>query len=339
MTWTRRFLLGAGAGLALSGPAQAQPLNFTAAAAYSAQRRGVSLLVWRKGRVVFEDYPAPGGPDRAWELASGTKSFSGVMAAAAVQDGMLRLDERCAETLAEWRGDPDKSALSVRQLLTLTGGVGAGRIGRPPTYADAVAMPLSAPPGTRFLYGPAPFQVFGEIMRRKLLAAGRPADPLAYLQARIFDPLGIAPQRWRRGADGLPHLPSGAALTARDWATFGAFVLRGGREGGRRLVDPVALGACFEGTAVNPGYGLTWWLLKPGLKPPGRRAGIDESARALGDLGLTVSMAAGAGDQRLYLFPEEDMIVARQSSAVFDALRGRAPDWSDAAFVRLLRGL
>lgn len=49
----------------------------------------------------FEDYPGRGSPIRAHELASGTKSFCGVMAVAAVQDGLLSLEEPLAQTLTE----------------------------------------------------------------------------------------------------------------------------------------------------------------------------------------------------------------------------------------------
>ena len=78
----RRGVLGGAAALALApAPARAQPRDYAAAAAYSAQRRGVSFLVMQGGRVVFEDYPRS-SPGDTHELASGTKSFSGVLAAA-----------------------------------------------------------------------------------------------------------------------------------------------------------------------------------------------------------------------------------------------------------------
>ena len=46
-------------------------------------------------------------------------------------------------------------------------------------------------------------------------------------------------------------------------------------------------------------------------------------------------MAAGAGDQRLYLIPSRKLTVVRQ--ARLGAAAGR-PDWSDSAFVRLALG-
>jgi len=332
---TRRSALALGIAVPFAAPAVIRAQDrFAAALAYSDARRGVSLLIRQGGRTLYEQYSGRGvmnrgGPDRGWELASGTKSFCGVLAAAMVQDGMLALDEPCADTLSEWRADPGKAGVTIRDLLTLTGGVSVGNIGRPPPYDEAVQAPLAARPRTQFLYGPAPFQVFGEIVRRKLVAAGQDDDVLDFMQARILTPMGVTPTGWRRRG-GQPTMPSGAEVTARDWAAFGAAVM----EGGRGLVDAQTLEACFEGTAINPGYGLSWWLLRPGLIGPGRRSGLGEEGAAMAAV-ADVRMAAGAGNQRLYLIPERDLIIVRQASGILAALRGDDAGWSDAAFLEL----
>lgn len=329
----RRTFLAASAAACLATPARAQAvsLNFEAAAAYSAQRRGVSLVITQRGERVFEDYPNEGGAERGWELASGTKSFTGIMTAAAIRDGLIRSwDEVCADTLSEWRND-ERRHITLRHLLSLTSGIEGGPIARPPGYADAIAQGAGAAPGERFAYGPTPFQIFGEIMRRKLNG-----DPLAYLQRRIFDPLGIEPTHWRRGADGNPHMPSGAGLTARAWARFGQFII----EGGEGRLDRDALGACFEGTRANPGYGLSFWLWRDGLVPPGRTQSVSIDPNLTRRLG-PISMAAGAGDQRLYLMPALELVVARQATGILRALRQRRRDpdgFSDAGFIRALIG-
>ena len=204
------------------------------------------------------------------------------MAIAAQQDGLLSLDEPASKTLTEWQGDPLREKITLRQLLNLTSGIPGGNLGRIPTYQEAVQSPAEAPPGTRFSYGPVPFQIFGEVMRRKL-----GGDPLAYLQRRIFQPIGLEYAFWRRGPDGNPHLPSGAFLTARNWARFGELVRQGGVWQGQRVVDAALLDRCFEPSQVNPLYGLSWWLARPidrhwpgrptlcrpGLLPPCRGSG------------------------------------------------------------------
>jgi CubicO group peptidase (beta-lactamase class C family) len=329
----RRSFLAASATMCFASPARAQTqdFNFAAAAAYSAARRGVSLAIIHRGERVFEDYPNEGGVDRGWELASGTKSFTGIMAAAAVQDRLISSwDERCADTLTEWRND-ERRRITLRHLLSLTSGVEGGPIARPPAYADAVAQQPGAAPGERFAYGPTPFQIFGEIMRRKL-----DGDPLAYLQRRIFDPLDIEPTHWRRGRDNNPHMPSGAGFTARDWARFGLFVMR---EGEGRL-DRGAVRACFDGSLANPGYGLSFWLWRDGLIGPGRTQSVSVDPAITRRFG-PISMAAGAGDQRLYLLPQMELVIARQASGILQALRQRRRDpdgYSDAGFMRALLG-
>lgn len=327
MSLSRRTVLAAG----LSAPfaaSQAIAQDFPGAAAYSAARNGVSLLVMRHGEVVFEDYPGDGGPLRGWELASGTKSFCGVMAAALAFDGRLSLDEGCAETLSEWR-DERRRGITIRHLLTLTSGLAGGPIGRPPVYAEAVATQARDAAGAVFQYGPTPFQVFGEIVHRKVNG-----DPLTYLRDRILGPLGVAPVHWRRGADGWPHMPSGAGLTARDWARFGRFVMT--PRSGEPPLDRATVSEFWQGTRANPGYGLTWWLLRPGLVTPGgndrRRAGLP-SDEGLAAMAVDVRMAAGAGNQRLYLIPDRDLVIVRQGNRIAQSMR-RGGDWDDAAFLR-----
>ncbi len=311
------------------GHAQTHPNNPTyhrLAAEYSARYRGISLLVMVDGKTVFEDYPNGGSPTRAHGLASGTKSFSGVMAVAAQQDGLLSLDEPASKTLTEWQGDPLREKITLRQLLNLTSGIPGGKLGRILTYQEAVQSPAEAPPGTRFSYGPVPFQIFGEVMRRKL-----GGDPLAYLQRRIFQPIGLEYAFWRRGPDGHPLLPFGAFLTARNWARFGELVRQGGVWQGQRVVDAALLDRCFEPSQVNPLYGLSWWLARP--IDPAQRAAIGQVGQPFADLASfqlaeDLVIAAGGGGQRLYVSRRLGLVVVRQALG--------SPGFSDSVFLRLL---
>ena len=306
------------------------PLPLTSAAcpqtaAYNAAADGVSLYVTRDGIPVCADYPNGGSPAASHALASSTKSFSGVMAAAAIEDGILTgWDEVVADTITEWQGDPRKSKITVRHLLSLTSGLDAGAVGNVPTYAEAIAAPATSDPGTTFAYGPVPYQAFGEFMRRKL--QGRYADPLAYLDARILEPIGARYDIWRRGTDGMPRLPSGAQFTAAEWSTFGDLIRQHGRWDGRQLVREDLLAECFIGSDVRPTYGLTWWLLTDLDRPaPGRAA--------------RVVAAKGAGIQRLYVLDEYGIVAVRQTGSQVDTTAGEAR-FGDAAFLgRLLADL
>lgn len=335
-------LLACAAVLAAVGvsPAAAASPACEAAEAYSTARRGISVLILRDGEPVCEGYAAQGGPDNGFEIWSGTKSFWGVAAAAAVQDGLLSLDEPVSDTITEWKSDPAKSRVTIVQLLTLTSGLSSPPARAMP-FAEAIAGRFTAGPGDVFQYGAAPYQVFGALLQRKLEAAGRPSDPLDYLKARILDPIGLKPTDWRRAPNGDLLLPQGAVLTAREWAKFGEFVRGGARVGGRQVVDAKAFARVFQGTAANPGYGITWWLPHPSDTPEVVTAAVDIGRHA-GELPKDLVVAGGAGDQRLYVIPSLGLTIVRQAyftpqMALSLRAERREPSvaFSDAAFVKL----
>lgn len=266
-----------------------------AAADYSSKLAGRAVLIMHEGEVVYERYDNGWRPRSPHMLASGTKSFTGVMAMFAVQDGLLELDEVACDTIAEWREDSRKKKITVRMLLDLSSGLdpaeetigSAGRLtlrdGRlsphrgpqvDDKFAAAITVEAVNEPGAKFVYGPSHFYAFGELLQQKLEArqAEDPAFPgtvTAYMHARIFGPLSIDVGFLGRDAEGNPNLPGGCFLTAREWAKFGEFVRLGGVVRAPTAEDPGAvkrllkrelLERCFEPSGANPAYGLTWWL-------------------------------------------------------------------------------
>jgi len=112
--------------------AQVSPPTFEqldAARRYSELHGGQAMVVMWDGKVIFESYANGGGKDRLQPLASGTKSFVGVIAVAVVQDGLIWLDEKAYESLTEWKTDPLKSQITYRHLLTMTSGLTPGEHG------------------------------------------------------------------------------------------------------------------------------------------------------------------------------------------------------------------
>jgi CubicO group peptidase (beta-lactamase class C family) len=140
------------------------------AAKYSESRRGSAMLVMQNGRTIFEHYANGGSANRRWPIFSGTKSFWGIAALAAVQDGLFKLDDPVSDTITEWKNDPRKSQITVRQLLSQTDGIeGASRLQRS-SIRDrngmAIELPSVAEPGSAFIYGPSHIQIFSELLRR-----------------------------------------------------------------------------------------------------------------------------------------------------------------------------
>lgn len=305
---------------------------FKRAADYSEAERGDGVLVMINGRVVFEQYARSASPARTHLLASGTKSFSGVLAVAAQADGILTLDEPVSETIREWRGDARREGITIRQLLSLTSGIAGGVNLTPPAYAESVSADLTAEPGSKFQYGAAPFQIFGELLKRKLESRGETVA--SFMTRRILDPLGIRTGFWRDAAKGEPQLPSGAYLNAREWAKFGEFVRNRGAHNGEQLIPAELMDELSRGTAANPAYGLTFWLNND--VPPELRAEIRQLQNNMGGMDRVPGLegmitAAGAFKQRLYIISARRMVVVRFGNSV-------GPQFDDAQFLGLLTG-
>jgi CubicO group peptidase (beta-lactamase class C family) len=282
--------------LAFSQERTKQPFtaeSLRAAAEYLKARNGHAMLVYHRDQLMFEEYFNGWSADKPHRLASGTKSFSGAMLAAAVEDGLLTLDEKVADTIVEWKDDRRKSQITIRHLLSLTSGIFGGSTREAsPSYARAVIIAgAKFWPGQRFQYGPIPYQVFGELMRRKLAEKNESVE--AYMKRRVLDPIGLKPSRWVRDENGNIHLPNGAIMTAREWAKFGLFILHQGSWQGRQVVPWNVLKECFVGTSANPHYGITFWLKDKGNVPD------------------DLVMAHGLGTQRLYIIPSIELVVVQ----------------------------
>jgi CubicO group peptidase (beta-lactamase class C family) len=319
--------------------AELQPSNCARAAKYSESRRGISMLVIQNGRTVFEHYANGGMRDGRWPIFSGTKSFWGIAALVAAQQGLFRLDDRVSETIAEWKNDPPKSEITIRQLLSQTDGIeGASRLHRASIRdRNAVAIRLSilAPPGTQFIYGPSHLQIFSELLRRKL--NGRSTS--SYLQENVLFPLGLKNLEFKKDARGNPLPASGFELTAREWAHLGELILGRGNYHGRQVVSAGLLQQALVGTSANPSYGLTFWLNQPA--PSAREIDIEkeldlpwERAR-WGDICICKAapadtvVALGSGYQRLFVIPSLNATIVRQ---------GRGAKFSDSHFLQMLLG-
>src|SRR5437773_9427124 len=206
--------------LATSTSAQAEirATDCARAAKYSESKRGVSMLVMQNGRTIFEHYAKGESARGRWPIFSGTKSFWGIAALAAVHDGLIKLDDSVSDTITEWKSDPRKSQITIRQLLNQTDGVeGASRLQRP-SIRDrntmAIRLPLVAEPGSAFIYGPSHLQIFSELLRRKL--NGRTTT--GYIEGRVLNRLGLGRLNYKKDARDNPLPATGFELTAREWA-------------------------------------------------------------------------------------------------------------------------
>ncbi|MGZ8843067.1 MAG: serine hydrolase domain-containing protein, partial [Pyrinomonadaceae bacterium] len=144
------------------------------------------------GDAVREPESHPATLETIYDLASLTKPLvTGLLCARVVEAGELKLDNSIAHYLTEF-DRPDKSSITIRQLLTHASGLPAWR----PLYLladskDDVLSAISAEPlqyktGERVIYSDLGFIVLGFLLQR---LSGHSLDELARTQ--VFSPLDL----------------------------------------------------------------------------------------------------------------------------------------------------
>jgi CubicO group peptidase (beta-lactamase class C family) len=319
--------------------ADIQPGNCGRAANYSEKNRGFSVLVIQNGKTLFEHYANGGGADMRCKIFSGTKSFWGIAALCAVRDGLIKLDDRVGEIITEWKNDPRKSQITVRQLLNQTDGIEPAPHLHSQSIRDrnaaAIQLPMVAPPGAAFEYGPSHLQIFNEVLRRKLNGK----STVSYLTENVLSPLDLTSLDFKSDGRGNPLPASGFELTAHEWARFGELILGRGSYHGHQIVPSSLLAQAFIGSSANPSYGLTFWLNRQApnaheidyekeldLKwQRARWGGICFCRGAPPDM----VVALGSNYERMFIIPSLNAIIVRQ---------GWSAKFSDAYFLRLVLG-
>ena len=297
------------------------------------------MLVMQNGRTIFEHYANGGSAGGRWPIFSGTKSFWGIAALAAVDDGLFRLDDLVSDTITEWKSDPRKSRITIRQLLSQTDGIEGASFLQRASIRDrntiAVRLPTLAEFGTAFIYGPSHLQIFSELLHRKL----KERSTISYIEERVLNRLGLRHLNYKKDGVGNPLPATGFELTARQWARLGELVLGNGNYHGRHIIPAALLREALAGSQANPSYGLTFWLNSQATN--GREVDLErmldlpwQSARwtdvcICKDAPPDMVVALGSHYQRLFIIPSLKAIVVRHGSEA---------KFSDAHFLRLLLG-
>lgn len=333
---SRRGLLAASAAALMSrqaGAAESAPMQ--AVLDYVQSQNTTGFLIVRDRRTVVErNWPVPADAARfrataAFEtnadgalledVASQQKSFVGLLAAIAVDKGVLDVQRPVDSYLGTgWsKATLDQAArIRVVDVLTMTSGLDT-------------AFGYAGPPGETFLYNTPVYAVAKRVLAA---AAGSPLDVLT--REWLTQPAGMRDTAWRPrpAAFGDVGNPTGLVTSPRDTARFGQIILDGGRTAdGRQIVSAARLAELFKPSPANPAYGRLWWLNGSGytIRPPAKRIDGPLIPAAPADL----VAALGALDRKLYVVPSRKLVVVRMGQAASD------PDFDQQLWTRLMAAL
>jgi CubicO group peptidase (beta-lactamase class C family) len=126
----------------------------------------------------------------------------------------------------------------------------------------------------------------------------------AFAKDRLFEPLGITDYRWASTPTGRTVAQGNLSLRLRDTAKFGQLILNGGRWAGKQLVPETWIETSTVGRYPVPWdgydeYGYGWYLHKLAVR----------------DRKFQYFFASGNGGNKIYVLPEQHMLVVIQSAA------------------------
>ncbi|PYN29405.1 MAG: serine hydrolase [Candidatus Rokuibacteriota bacterium] len=302
--WRRDFLLDDGCFIGVAD----EPQSAGGVLGPVRPRGGPSGLVVRDGRVVADW----GDTERVEMSFSIAKSYLAALAGVAVAHGLI---ETIDDPVRDYATDnafasEQNRAITWRHLLQQTSEWSGTLFGKPDSIdhnrdlgkADfgqtdkGVPRPMR-PPGTLWEYNDV------RVNRLSLSLLQLFRSPLAdVLRDAIMAPIGASSTwEWRPYAnawveiDGrqMPSVPGGSHwggglwMSARDHARFGLLHLRRGRWGDAQILPASWIDECRQPCAINPEYGLLWWL----------------------DVGRTGAWAArGAGSSLVWIDPDDDLV-------------------------------
>jgi CubicO group peptidase (beta-lactamase class C family) len=306
------------------------------------ERNTRAFLVIRNDFIVFERYANGYNKNRRHYSASLAKSLVGGMSLlAALNDGLIKIDDPASKYIPSWRNDPLKSKITIRQLATHTSGLedaeSAGKSHKelrgwkrnfwkrePDPFTIARDhVPVIFEPGTDSAYSNPGFAMLGYAVTASLKNTSI-SDIRSLLKKRILDEIGVTENEWSIGYGDKPYMVDGmklyatwggASFTPRATARIGRLMLNKGNWQGSQLLSEKWIKAMvsYVGTPIsgrkpgdfNPVSGLCWWI---------------NYDSAWHNIPRDAFAGAGAQQQVLLVVPSLNLIVVRNGRDLRDTL-------------------
>ena len=264
-----------------------------------------SVIVVRNGYIVYEKYYHYSSQYAGHTIQSCTKSFMSALIGIAIDMGYIDnvnqsvIDFFPNYTIDNW--DPRKENITLEHLLTMSSGLEFHEVDIPyeEPENDLFAMyrssnmwqyvldrPMEYDPGEHWSYNSGGIELLGGVIEQS--TGYSVAD---FAEEFLFAPIGIDHFTWWSPTASRQYgCGGGLYLKPRDMARFGYLYLNEGNWNGTQVVssDWVNVStSMYYDTGGWYHYGYTWW----------------------GVPGQTFYEATGHYEQKIYVLPEEDIVV------------------------------
>ncbi len=274
-----------------------------------------ALVVARDGKLIVEEYFNSFSSTDIHDVRSAGKSVTSMLTGIAVDQGRLAVTDSVLSLLPDVTVDLESTMhdITIEHLLTMSSGLASddddpdspGTEDRMDQHDDflrfIVELPMATTPGERYAYSSAVAFLLGAVVEN---VVGMTLEEHA--RRHLFGPLGICELQWRKSPRGRTTGMGNLFLRAIDFAKLGQLMLDGGQWNGHAVLSSAwverSLQQAQDIDEVDPfaeGYGYMWYL-------------VDGPAE---ERGSTYFFASGNGGNKLFVVPQEHLVVATMSAA------------------------
>lgn len=257
-----------------------------------------AFIVLKNGRIVIEDYFGSFTQDSAWYWASAGKSLTGFLTGMAQDQGIVNINDSVSKHLgAGWSScAPDKEGLiTIKHQLSMTTGLDY----QVPDLdcTDPSCLKYKADAGSFWYYHNAPYHLIHDV--------------IAAASNKTFQQFTTQNLSVKTGISGL-WIDHVFYSKPRSMARFGLLMLNKGIWANDTILKSQVYYNEMTNTSQphNQAYGYLWWLNgKNSFKLPGTTLTFHGKICPPAPDGLL--MALGKNDQKIYVWPERDIVVIR----------------------------
>lgn len=286
-----------------------------------------SINIVKDGYLVYSYYADQMRKEIPHLLYSATKSVMSILVGIALNQNLFSLDDKIIIFFPDGsidNLDDRKANITIRHLLTMTDGLAwyetddeTNNIGN---WTESITMekfvidkPMRADPGSTWSYNSGATHLLSHVIQHTLKRENRNLTTFEFARKYLFDPLDISiiTKSWTTTYPTTDHSvtgnqwystpetnvlfgPSTLYLRPQDMLKIGSLMLNNGTWKGNQLVTKEWV---IESTAIQQlvnsypnHFGYHWWVFESFV--------------------YTGFLAAGADGQRIFVFPQIEMIVA-----------------------------
>ena len=265
-----------------------------------------SLLIFYKGKLLFESYYRHGRANFPHYQMSITKSYTALAVGRAMQMGLIKPEDLDKPVIGFFKQldtnkiAPGSDTITLAQAMNMTSGIRfpkefIGQFTKDPSVLKGqgelqtyLQNSTPIPPAPReFKY-----QESDPAIAMQVIDAVAPGGAEQFIGNELLKPLNITQYQWEHGVSGQPKSAAGSAFLSRDMVKFGQLIMNKGKWQGQQLIPEDYLARATTAGPVNPKYGFFWWV---------------EDFK-VGDKTYHGIQGRGAGGQFIFMFPELDLI-------------------------------